>query len=989
MEKDLPEWFDEREFETFLSEGFLTRQAWVKGIKRWRRTRFMLRKMLGSIPMKYISRAMKTKHAVMARTAVQNARDIQSAQDREEKMNAARNFIRQEQVDVDFEKLLTEKLFSGSQTSFNLGTKSSAGERASMRNPTGDPKKQARLKKRIQRADKRKKRRIAFEEFVIEEKKVEAKNKKDDKPSPKPTRQPSKERSPAQAKKESTKEEIQKKNFDDVLVIKTKDNTVKLVSRASLPSFEKGYSVLMNEKPGQIRSENNVIEYVAGKHGKFVATPTFSWMFPGKTVEEVAGVKKEEKEKAGEKEEKPTQRRTRDQGPALLPPERRVAPTALPYGVNESAAQIAQFIADQDVTNRLKKMGWFGKNNEELEEIQKISDENPWIFEAGMKARQQMLDFAASVNPNLSGKDLFVLRLGNKQGCLKMSKMYEQSGAVDRTSKADYIVIPKDQLEKYAKYLDPNKPSCDDLPRELVDLAFGISHKAGKSQLASSSITETMAVMEDVKTLLKEHMEMLPEEISELIEGFNKLKNVTNGQNAFRILNANFGKSAILKMSREKAAQYDLERQTNLLAAKDYFNSTEPIVKEIKAKIEELMKDQTIKAAFVYAFASGQGKFDKESLGRAQGMLYADEKGETVGTMVIPATFKEALKDEKFMQFVRAHKMNTRAKSWGAKNKLSRTVSAYSGRMEMGKAGMDNIFAQQNITSSYDPFLDNKLDNLFEYTFLPPDQTISVENPPSAELMPQPQTPDGQMLGFSQFDQENDDFKFDIDNIFPILAQLGLVEDIDFNVVDYTELGMELSAINSPIKNRVVVNGREYAIPVYNIDLDENFFANYESLNDIMVEMINDGLPYEGVVQIFENELNMLIEGRKKGKRNYKREYRLFHGRPEQRAKRSKRVLARRKMAKKLGRKAIHGKDIDHKNGNAMDNSDKNLRVRSINKNRADNGHSKKRISEMWGAGLEGSGELTLKWLRETPGQLGLIDPRLLKLLMGNKGKSR
>jgi hypothetical protein len=281
--------------------------------------------------------------------------------------------------------------------------------------------------------------------------------------------------------------------------------------------------------------------------------------------------------------------------------------------------------------------------------------------------------------------------------------------------------------------------------------------------------------------------------------------------------------------------------------------------------------------------------------------------------------------------------------------------------------------------------LDNKLDNLFEYTFLPPDQTISVENPPSAELMPQPQSPNSQMVGFSQFDQQEGDFKFDFDNLFPILTHLGLIEDIDFNVVDYTELGMKLTAMGNPIKNLVVVNGREYAIPVYNMDLEEGFFVNYDNLNDIMVEILEDGFPYDGVIQIFENELKTLIEG----KRNYKREYRLFHGKPEQRAKRSKRVLARRKMAKRLGKRAIAGKDIDHKNGNALDNSNKNLRVRSINKNRADNGHSKKRISEMWGAGLEGSAELTLKWLRETPGQLGLIDPRLLKLLMSNKGKSR
>jgi len=42
-------------------------------------------------------------------------------------------------------------------------------------------------------------------------------------------------------------------------------------------------------------------------------------------------------------------------------------------------------------------------------------------------------------------------------------------------------------------------------------------------------------------------------------------------------------------------------------------------------------------------------------------------------------------------------------------------------------------------------------------------------------------------------------------------------------------------------------------------------------------------------------------------------------------------------MKKKLGVKAIAGKDIDHKDKNPKNNSRSNLRVRSKSSNRADN----------------------------------------------------
>lgn len=71
-------------------------------------------------------------------------------------------------------------------------------------------------------------------------------------------------------------------------------------------------------------------------------------------------------------------------------------------------------------------------------------------------------------------------------------------------------------------------------------------------------------------------------------------------------------------------------------------------------------------------------------------------------------------------------------------------------------------------------------------------------------------------------------------------------------------------------------------------------------------------------------------------KRDYKREYAEYHGKPEQIAKRSARNSARRTMRKELGEAAIKGKDIDHikplSKGGSNDRS--NLRVTSVAFNR-------------------------------------------------------
>lgn len=72
--------------------------------------------------------------------------------------------------------------------------------------------------------------------------------------------------------------------------------------------------------------------------------------------------------------------------------------------------------------------------------------------------------------------------------------------------------------------------------------------------------------------------------------------------------------------------------------------------------------------------------------------------------------------------------------------------------------------------------------------------------------------------------------------------------------------------------------------------------------------------------------------------RNYKKEYANYHSKPEQRKKRSNRNKARRLMIKARGKAAVAGKDVDHVNRNANDNSINNLRIASKRQNRSRNG---------------------------------------------------
>ena len=68
-------------------------------------------------------------------------------------------------------------------------------------------------------------------------------------------------------------------------------------------------------------------------------------------------------------------------------------------------------------------------------------------------------------------------------------------------------------------------------------------------------------------------------------------------------------------------------------------------------------------------------------------------------------------------------------------------------------------------------------------------------------------------------------------------------------------------------------------------------------------------------------------------KRNYKKEYANYHGKPAQVKRRNARNAARNKL-KKAG-VAVAGKDVAHRNGNPRDNRRGNLAVKTASQNRS------------------------------------------------------
>ena len=92
-----------------------------------------------------------------------------------------------------------------------------------------------------------------------------------------------------------------------------------------------------------------------------------------------------------------------------------------------------------------------------------------------------------------------------------------------------------------------------------------------------------------------------------------------------------------------------------------------------------------------------------------------------------------------------------------------------------------------------------------------------------------------------------------------------------------------------------------------------------------------------------------------------------YGAKPEQRERRSARTNARNKAIRD-GRASVgDGKDLDHKDGNPLNNSSKNLRMVSQNFNRGRDNNKWRKTNEEHGAGEIGTDKLLKRYIKDTP----------------------
>ena len=223
------------------------------------------------------------------------------------------------------------------------------------------------------------------------------------------------------------------------------------------------------------------------------------------------------------------------------------------------------------------------------------------------------------------------------------------------------------------------------------------------------------------------------------------------------------------------------------------------------------------------------------------------------------------------------------------------------------------------------------------------------------------------------------------DSINPLQIVSSFIQstmDFDFNASLIP--GFKPKDLNSVEYNYVKIGKKVTKIPVVRADKIANEMVTeaYVFLNDLLVESLTNNFVLSNLIKVnllsseeaeiiesgnllnestdnpLRDILNLVVSRAKevpmklsileqilseKYKRDYKMEYRNYHGKPKQRKERAKRTKAREMMIKKGKARKGDGKDIDHKKPlrSGGSNGINNLRKRDKSENRSDNGHKK------------------------------------------------
>lgn len=1051
MKNNIPDWFNQKEFDSFLSERYNihSQRAEQRAQRLFFDTKRMIQKIMGETPPNELARAHQDKAAMKLRrdrriAQIRANADVLDGKEAASRMSIPQKLNNSFDLDQAYVDFLTEAAKKGSDRDFNTGTKSSANERASERNLTGDPKVQAREKKREQR--------------------------KDDRSRPKPNSRPNDKRKPVKIgtkKKGGVLAKGSAKDASKFIGVKIKSGkekgAVEIIPRDEYR--EEIHQILVGSKDedGKKATKGELTQLAS--EDTFQRTKSSDFLGISRPDE-----KKEKEDAKGKPESRRGAARTRKsaQGKQKTKTERKTGrkdepsstqaqmiqglgqplpvkpkPVAgaklavpafsgdmidVPATIGEKAAMISTLTRDHPANSLIEKL--FSKTrtkaSKRLKKLQEELDQYPQLAMIGEQQITMMVSdiiqrnpafakFAQGMDESDISTEFVAVNSSLMRQCIEPSKFFKDMGVSDTSPKTDVFVFPTKHAESIISKVMSGDCNFSEEEKELID---GYSFKQGKyAAIASSQEIESAAVLEAVtqkiEALLNDPRTRKAMENALFTGGGQDGQYLVKLREMIQILKdmGELMKKKVYFTGRDvKYGDLKDPMTGQMLAMKD--PAAAAFNQQIDAKLQKLnevakdiINNPIIQALIVHEQLSGNFKFSsnkKETSviqGKAVSVLLLNEKGMPITSMAIPdveqllqGPTSEDPVVKRFFEFSRQQLIRG-----SVKRRTSMRGTFFNPVM---RSSPERKQTQQQVTDSFNLF-NNQLDTLFESEFQPAD--INIIGTVSQVL------PDNMRDIIGDIDSDDDDTQQQEEefvpfdgmtpeeyakavnyNFFRILQGAGYqFTEMSIPPFNAEELGIRLASMDSNVSTFVSYNGREFNIPVLNQSImQEELINEYHRINDMCVQMIKDGHDPKEIMIMFENETkNLLTE------RNYKREYALYHGKPEQRAERSKRVLARRKMIKRHGKKALRGKDVDHKDGNPKNNGDSNLRLRSINSNRSDNGHRKEEIKEAtskpnWWNKLTGSWEHTQFLMNAVPGQ-NLIDKRLKDLLSKNKGQSR
>jgi hypothetical protein len=509
--------------------------------------------------------------------------------------------------------------------------------------------------------------------------------------------------------------------------------------------------------------------------------------------------------------------------------------------------------------------------------------------------------------------------MGKNKG--RVSELWKKAGATNGTSKTDVIFIPKDLWEK----------SKGDISKIDMNKCIRASVKCGQARILNAESGEATATIEAAMEYAGNIAAKNPK-VSKLVTELKKMV-------------SQFVKSAELgqwdtKTIKRMVADGQEPRDKQFQASKVLIEEQELLHKKAGAKLIEIFdSSDEFKMGFCLESMSGSMKFGGKAPQTASHVLALSKDGTDVKMeQISESLIKKLMKDLSFR-------------------------GGFKGRSKgSGASKIRGLSTVLNIDLNEEFETDNQQQQQQQVN-------TSIISPGSS----------------AQVDQDLKDIG---DDVVGLMNYIGIEpEFITSNSLDMSDY------INSTARdyNIITIDGEtEVAIPVvdysqFDTSGKEEMSEAYDFINDFLVENMNDqdavdfilssGLVSPETITKNVEEVNAidllhemwensvikpeLFESFIEEARNYKKEYKEYHGTAEQRANRSKRVLARRKLMKTGRVKKGDGKDVDHKDGNPQNNSNGNLRVLSKSKNRA--------MHEEHGAGEIGTKALLQKYIKDTP----------------------